>query len=167
MEQLNFNTLVDSMPQPLIVLDLRDNLIYMNQYARKYEALATNPMRIGASAHDLVAPNRRQTMRQLLHKVKTDKTTQFSEAEYQDSFGRIYYFEISYSPFFNNRMMLECISVLFRDITHEKAFQKRASQLLQELSALIENANAVIFSIDSRGYITEWNRECVRITNFG
>lgn len=166
MEHLNFNALVESMPHPLIVLDLQDNLIYINQYARKYEGLARNPMQIGASVHDLVAQDRRETIRQLLHRVKTVKTTQFSEGEYQDSLGKVYYFEICYYPIFNHQMVLERISVLFRDITHEKAFQKRASQLLQEFTALIENANAVIFSIDSRGYLTEWNRECVRITNF-
>jgi PAS domain S-box-containing protein len=38
--------------------------------------------------------------------------------------------------------------------------------LLHQYSNLIENANAIIFSVDSRHYITDWNRESVSVTQY-
>src|SRR5262249_16253928 len=59
---------------------------------------------------------------------------------------------------------LEKICIVARDITPQKNFELKTLELLRDMTGLIENANAVIFGIDTSGYITEWNSESVRLT---
>src|SRR5690606_7451114 len=53
-----------------------------------------------------------------------------------------------------------------RDITPHKTFERKSVRMLREYQGILENANALIFSIDSREYVTDWNRECTRVTGF-
>ncbi|HEY0651506.1 MAG TPA: PAS domain-containing sensor histidine kinase [Chryseosolibacter sp.] len=78
-----------------------------------------------------------------------------------DQGGRISFFETVFNPL---RELGNTVCLVTREMTSEKVFQKKVVHLAQDLSSLIENANAVIFSIDSRQYVTEWNAECARIT---
>jgi PAS domain S-box-containing protein len=56
--------------------------------------------------------------------------------------------------------------VFFREVTAEKIFQKKIAQITHDFAGMVENANAVIFSIDSGEYVTEWNAECARISQY-
>src|SRR5690606_41903797 len=53
-----------------------------------------------------------------------------------------------------------------RDITPHKTFERKSVRLLREYRGILENANALIFSIDSREYVTDWDKECTRVTGF-
>jgi PAS domain S-box-containing protein len=166
MQNIDFNAVVSSIPEPMIVLNLEDQVVFVNQEAKRFEDLVPTPITIGAVFSDVVGEGRKELVSNLLLQVKRDQRTLVTEAEYKDAKGRLYFFEVSYSPIISESHRLQYICIRSREITHEKIFQKKASQLLHEYSSLIENANAVIFSVDSRGYVTAWNNECVRITQF-
>jgi PAS domain S-box-containing protein len=166
MSGVNFHSLINFIPEPLIALDMADEVVFVNQEARKFQYLTNRPFEIGVPISEIIVDNRKEMVNRLLSQVKKDKRLLVTEAEFKDPSGKAIYFEAFYSPVFDEHHDLKYVTIVFRDITHEKVFQKRATQLLHDYSGLIENANAMIFSIDSRGYITEWNNQCAKLTQF-
>src|SRR5690606_23588000 len=77
---------------------------------------------------------------------------------------RTYCFEVTYAPYQADDDSMTLVEV--RDITPHKTFERKTVRMLREFQDILENANALIFSIDSREYVTEWNRECTRVTGF-
>ena len=51
-----------------------------------------------------------------------------------------------------------------QDITEINKSQKELSRVANDLTLLIDTANAPIFGIDSNGLVNEWNRKAVEIT---
>merc|ERR1740117_1125786 len=54
-----------------------------------------------------------------------------------------------------------------QDITAINKSQAELSRVANDLTQLIETANAPIFGIDTNGYVNEWNRKAAHITGFG
>ena len=53
-----------------------------------------------------------------------------------------------------------------QDITEINRTQAELSRVANDLTLLIERANAPIFGIDANGLVNEWNRKAVHITGF-
>ena len=53
-----------------------------------------------------------------------------------------------------------------QDITAINQGQAELSRVANDLTQLIETANAPIFGIDTNGYVNEWNRKAAQITGF-
>ena len=53
-----------------------------------------------------------------------------------------------------------------QDITMRKAAEIKLSEVAQDLTTLIDTANAPIFGIDALGRVTEWNKKASEITEF-
>ena len=53
-----------------------------------------------------------------------------------------------------------------QDITELKAGKAELQRVANDLTLLIDTANAPIFGIDARGLVNEWNRKMVAITGF-
>lgn len=49
------------------------------------------------------------------------------------------------------------VYILIRDVTFRKILERRANASAADMAAILESANALIFGIDTLGYITEWN----------
>lgn len=58
------------------------------------------------------------------------------------------------------------IFVAVIDITERKRAEVESARIAQELTNLIDTANAPIFGIDKDGRVTEWNRTAVAITGY-
>ena len=57
-------------------------------------------------------------------------------------------------------------TLIFQDITEREAMSLRTVNIANELTELIDTANAPIFGIDAQGNITEWNQQAEKITGF-
>ena len=57
-------------------------------------------------------------------------------------------------------------TLIFQDITEREAMSLRTVNIANELTQLIDTANAPIFGIDAQGNITEWNQQAEKITGF-
>jgi PAS domain S-box-containing protein len=156
--------ILNQLPESMLLLDEEGRVIFFNEGARKFSNLV--PIRKGASIVDIVSKDRQEIVRNIIKQVRSKKVSQVSEAEYIDQSGRSYFFEITYSPVQTEESGKMQICVIVHDITHHKTFEKKSIELLNEFTSLIENANALIFSVDSREYITEWNKECIRVTKY-
>jgi PAS domain-containing protein len=53
-----------------------------------------------------------------------------------------------------------------QDITGMKAAEKERQLVADDLTRLIDSANAPIFGIDVHGKVTEWNQTACRLTGF-
>ncbi|MFT5560507.1 MAG: PAS domain S-box-containing protein, partial [Litorivivens sp.] len=53
-----------------------------------------------------------------------------------------------------------------QNITAENLARKQSERLSEELTLLIDTANAPIFGIDAAGRVTEWNQSAVKISGF-
>jgi PAS domain S-box-containing protein len=156
--------ILNQLPESMLLLDEEGKVIFFNEGAKKFSNLVA--IRKGASIVDIVSKDRQEIVMNIIKQVRSRKVSQVSEAEYIDQSGRSYFFEITYSPVQTEEEDKMQICVLVHDITHHKTFEKKSIDLVNEFTSLIENANALIFSVDSREYITGWNKECIRVTEY-
>ncbi|MBT7953369.1 MAG: PAS domain S-box protein [Gammaproteobacteria bacterium] len=57
-------------------------------------------------------------------------------------------------------------SSVIRDITEVKLAQAETKRIADELTQLVDTANAPIFGIDSSGFVNEWNQMAAQITGY-
>ena len=53
-----------------------------------------------------------------------------------------------------------------QDITQSREITSEQDRVADNLSRLIESANAPIFGVDLNGMVTEWNRKAAEISGF-
>jgi PAS domain S-box-containing protein len=165
-KDFGYDKIFNQVPESMVILNGAGEILFFNKSALKFQHLLKKELQPGVRFTDMIASERRDLVNSILENVKTDKKSQTSEAEYKDPAGRSFFFEVTYHPIVNNANDTQQICVISREITHEKTFERKTLELVNELSNLIENANALIFSVDSREYVTEWNKECTRLTAF-
>lgn len=160
MVNLDFKILFDHIPESLIVLSPGDTVLFFNQKA----ADGKPSFGLGAQYIDLIPGPHKDTVQRALDSARQTQSLQMVELECPQDDGRNQFYEIVYNPVINSQQILQFICVYSREKTSEKIFERRSIQMLHQYANLIENANAIIFSVDSRHYITDWNRESVRVT---
>jgi PAS domain S-box-containing protein len=166
MDRVNLDAIVNHMTDGMIVIHPDGKVLFFNDIAKRYEGPNNKLLEIGGSIFDIVPREQRDLVRFLVKEIRTKKGVQRFEAEFKHPKGHTVFFETSYSPVFSEDGQLDQIFIISRDITPQKTFEKKTVELVRELSNLIETANAVIFGVDGRGYITEWNRECTQVTGY-
>ena len=160
MPQIN---LLQQIRLPVFVVNSSEHIVYFNQAVDRYRHLARAPIDKGVAYPAIVSSEREELVRSLLEQTRQG-ITETVEAEYADRDGRNYFFEVTYGPYQIDGDAMALIEV--RDITPHKTFERKSVRMLREYQGILENANALIFSIDSREYVTEWNKECTRVTGF-
>lgn len=165
-KDLNLEVILDSMTESMVVVDLDGKVVFFNKIASSWGHLARMPLINGADITEIVSPERLPLVKAILKRVKETGHAQSCEAEYRDDQGRPIYFDVIYNPLLSVNRTVDYVCILFRDITSQKTYEKKIVQLASEITRLIENANAVIFGVDSRGYIMEWNKECRRASRY-
>jgi len=159
-------TILDQMLDVIVVVDPEGEILFYNNVASRNGELAAKPLHRGMSVLETISPERVEAVRNLLDSVRTSKIAQRTIAEYKHPLGYSFFFDVIYNPILNDQDQVEQICIVGHDITAQRSVEKKNLELFQDLSSLIENANAVIFGVDSRGYITEWNRECIRLGGY-
>lgn len=162
MVNFDLKILFDHIPESLIVLSPSDDVVFFNQKAGN----GKHPFELGTPYIDLIPESHKEIVGQALESAKHTRSSQVIELECAAEDGRNQFYEIVYNPVVNAQQALQFVCVYIREKTIEKIFERRSIQLLQQYASLIENANAIIFSVDSRHYITDWNRESVRVTHY-
>lgn len=165
-KDLHLDIIFDNMIESMIVVDTQGRILFYNKIASALAASVGRPLRSGDLVAETLPYDRGALVGAIISRVTESRTTQSYETEYKDIEGQSVYFDVVYRPILNEFNETQFISIVLRDITSQKIYEKKIIQLANEITRLIENANAVIFGVDSRGYITEWNKECRRVTKF-
>ncbi len=164
MNKLFFQEFLDHIPEAMIVLNSDHEVVFVNEKAREFEKVSNQNIPLGSRFTDIISGGRRDMIAHVLKSVNGNHMMQVLESEFKDDTGRSVYYDSIFEPV-TAEGKLNFICVFLREKTFEKLFEKRATQLLREYSSMIENANAIIFTLDSMGYITDWNRQCEQVTH--
>lgn len=164
LDHIDLNPAIQQIPEYLLLLNNQDEIAFFNREAERIQDEAGRPITMGTPFMDIVPPERKNIVSLLLQQIKNDGLQRTTEAEFTNPQGRTKYFEVTYCPVHLPQTHEIQTCILAREITSQKVFERKAAQLVHDLSHLIENANAFIFGVDGRGYITDWNRECTRVT---
>src|SRR3546814_3635286 len=81
----------------------------------RYRHLARCPIETGVRFTSIVSAEREELVKTLVVQAQKENITETVEAEYADVEGRTYFFEVTYSPFPDQKNIHTCVEV--RDIT--------------------------------------------------
>ena len=158
------NAILNNIDEALIVTDARGEILFFNDVALNLsKEVLDKPLERGDNMVQVVGTTRKDIIREIRLRKKPEK----SYAEYTNRQGTTLYLEFNYVPVTNENDELTHIHTFIRDVTTQKIYEKKLVALATNISNLIEKANAIIIGVDTRGYITEWNEYCTKITGFG
>jgi PAS domain S-box-containing protein len=159
--------ILDNLSDSIIILEPNGQIVLFNNEAlRIQKSISEKPIEIGGYFNELVREERRQTVTDILKTLKRQKKAVKNFAEYKTPFGTHVFLEVNFVPVLGAKRELRYINVISQDITSRKIFERKLRAAGADVSNLLENAHAIIFSVDSRGYVVEWNNHCVQSTGF-
>lgn len=161
------NDILDNLNDSIIIIDSFGHVSLFNKEAvRIQKSISETPIQIGEPFLEVVIPERRETVAEILKSIKKHKKAIKDFAEYHTPSGSKVFLEINFVPVLGRKKELRYIHVISQDITSRKIFERKARAASADVKNLLENANAIILSVDSQGYIVEWNNHCAQITGF-
>lgn len=161
------SSLLDNLDEGLLILDKEGKILFFNKVAIAFSrTLAITPFQPDGYLLDSLGLETRELLREVLQEIKRKETPEKTFAEVRNQNGVILSFEFNFIPVINEGGKFTHIHVFIRDITEQRIFEKKITIQAANITNLIENANAIIFGIDTRGYITDWNKHCTTITGF-
>ena len=95
-----------------------------------------------------------------LGKSVTEETINYSKS------GRKFWVKMAITPVFNDSGQVEKFICFQTDITDQKQYELKITNMAREMAGLIEHANTPIFGTDSNGAINEWNMVAARLTGY-
>ena len=80
--------------------------------------------------------------------------------------GQKLWLKININPVFDDSHQLIRLVAMETDITPNKEYENKITAIATELAELIENANAIIFGIDSNYLVNEWNACAAAVSGY-
>ncbi|MGC1240695.1 MAG: ATP-binding protein [Chryseosolibacter sp.] len=165
MEELK--DILDNLNESVIRIDGNGQVVLFNNEAlRIQKSIAGTPLLLGGHFTALVGEHHSQTFTDIIKTVKRQKKPIKNFAEYQTASGSTVSLEYNFVPVLGIKRELRYINIITQDITSRRLFERNSRTAAADFRNLLEHAQAVIFSVDSRGYIVEWNTHCAEITGF-
>ena len=159
--------ILDNLTDAILILDGQGRVVlYNREAARIHNSVSEKTLEIGKSILELVVEERKKTVGEMLKTLRRQKKSIKNFAEYVTPSGTSVFLEINLIPVLGAKKEVRYINVVAQDITGRKILEKKARATAADASSLLENAHAVILSIDSRGYIVDWNNHCAELTGF-
>jgi PAS domain S-box-containing protein len=160
-------SILNNIDHSVIITDRDGSLLFFNREAEHTVAsLNKYPLKIGEPLLLYVSRERRKILRDIMVGLTRDKRSVKSLAEYKQLNGLPMHLELNYTPIIDESENVSFISILGKDVTSSRIFERKIRSQAANIESLIQKANAIIISTDSRGYITNWNEHCTQITEF-
>ena len=159
--------ILDNLSDSVIIIDSYGQIVLFNNEAlRIQKSISEKPIRIGDYFSEMVSVERKPIVTEILKTLKRQKKPVKNFAEYATPFGSSVFLEVNFIPVFGAKKELKYVNIITQDITSRKIFEKKLRASAADFSSLLDNAHAVIFSVDSRGYIVDWNNHCAQLTGY-
>jgi len=159
--------ILDNVTDSIIIIDADGKIVLYNKEAlRIQKSLSETPIHIGESFTELVSEERKNVVTEIIKTLKRQKRAIRNFAEYNTPFGTSVFLEVNFVPMFGPGKELRYVNIISQDITSRKIFEKKAKAAAADVSNLLEHAHAIIFSVDSLGYIVDWNNHSAQLTGF-
>lgn len=163
---IDANDIFDQMLNPMVIVDTDCRIMFYNKMALLFGNLLEGQIKPDVSFCSLLKAPLSEQVKNSVAVIKREKKAIVLESLFINSRNDTVYFDLSFNPVLREDRSIKHITIIGRDITDQKIFERKSTALNKQITQLIENANAVIFSIDSQRYITTWNYECTRATGF-
>jgi PAS domain S-box-containing protein len=161
------DSILDNIDQSVIITNREGEMLFFNKEAvHTLGTINRTPLKVGEHILSYASTERKKVVNEIFHDLTVHKKTIRTWAEYTQLNGLTMHLELNYIPVLDDHENISYISVLGRDITASKIFERKIRAQAANVENLIQKANALIMSTDSRGYITNWNDHCTIITGF-
>src|SRR5688500_15846852 len=159
--------ILDNLNDSLIIIDSYGQVVlYNNEALRIQKSISETPLQIGSYYSELNGPEYSQTATEILKTLKRQKKPVKNFTEHKTPSGNTVFLEINFIPVLGVKKELRYVNIVTQDITSRKVFERRIRATSADVSNVLENAHALIFSVDTQGYVVEWNNHCTSITGF-
>jgi PAS domain S-box-containing protein len=149
----------------VIVLDTEGRIVFLNRAADRLKNLHTPPLAVGNIALDSIHFQWRQVVGNIIQSLIESKLPSTFESNYFID-GRKVHYDISASPITNSDGLVCELIFQIRDISLQKIYENKLGSISDDLSRLINSANAMIIGIDTQNYVTGWNDFASDITGY-
>jgi PAS domain S-box-containing protein len=161
------NSLLDNLDEALFILDKEGKILLFNEVAVKLNhSLKFKPFHLGDHLVDSMDLKTSLHMRDMIQEIKLKKEPEKSYEEFVNRNGEKVSLEFNFIPVINEESVVTHIHFLIHDITAKRIYENKIATQAANIASLIETASAIIIGIDTRGYITDWNKHCVEITGY-
>lgn len=158
--------ILDNLSDSIVIIDSYGQIVLFNNEAlRIHRSISDKPLTIGEHVVDLENEGRKKTVSAILKTLRRQKKPVKNFAEYVTPSGRVF-LQVTYMPVLGAKKELRYVNIISQDITARKIFESKLRDSTAEAGRILENAHALVVSIDSRGYIVEWNKYCADLTGF-
>jgi PAS domain S-box-containing protein len=159
--------ILDNLNDSLIIIDAYGQIVLFNREALRIQrSISERTLQIGDHFTEVLSEDRKDIVSEILKTLRRQKKPMKNFAECKTPFGTSVFLEVNFIPVFGAKKELKYINVISQDITNRKIFEKKLRAASADVSKVLDNAHAVIFSVDSRGYIVDWNHHCAQLTGF-
>lgn len=159
--------ILNNLNDSIIILDKYGQVVLFNNEAVRIQmSVSEKPLAIGSHYAELIGEEHRKGATEILRMLKRQKRAIRNFAEHKTPTGGTVFLEVSYVPVLGSRKEIRYINVITQDVTSRKIFEKRIRATSADVSKLLDDAHAVIFSVDTSGYIVDWNNYCARMTGY-
>lgn len=165
-ENLTVDTLLNSLSESYVLLDTDGRIQFFNTAATRLKYFIAGSLALQRPILEAIPLSRTYDVERELHLIVEDRKTLIREVEFTNEDNDYHCVEITYNFVPGDGDSEDLISWEGRDLTRQKIFERKLAKIANDTSNLLEQANAVIFAIDARGYITQWNRRCFETMGF-
>src|SRR5205823_5905163 len=165
--EAQFRSMIEGAPNGLVAVDEQGRIKTINSQVEQLFGYRRDDL-IGQPV-EILLPERDRTKDPDLWNAFWESPTARPMSNGRDLFARRkdgseFPVEIGLNPIETPEGRLVLASIA--DITDRKKAEVESSRIAQELTNLIDTANAPIFGIDRDGRVTEWNRTAAAITGY-
>jgi PAS domain S-box-containing protein len=161
------SSILDQMDDAFVISEPSGKILYYNKaFTELGNSLLNQNFVQGDPANVLLKKLHKGVGNRSIEEVIQNKKALKSFAEFTGSNSLTYYLEFTYTPVLDETGVISYIHIYIRETTQQKIFEKKLTTLAADISNLTENANAIIIGLDTRGYVTSWNKHCTKTTGF-
>lgn len=159
--------ILDNLNDSIIIIDGYGQIVlYNNEAVRIQKTISEKQLGIGAYFADMADDAHRTRVNEILKTVRRQKKAVRNFAEHNTPFDTQVFLELNYIPVLGEKKEIRYINVVMQDVTSRKLFEKKARAAAADVSRFIDQAYALIISVDSCGYVVDWNRHSAVVTGF-
>ena len=147
---------MDSMGDPVVVLDMEDRVVEVNQACTRLFAI--NQFVPGMYGAKEMFPD----LFSLVEQHRSHVPASF-EAAFAAN-GVLYHWHLSISALRGRRRDRKGWLVVFRDITEQKQTETALRQARDYVKGIINSMPSILIGVDEKGVVTQWNLEAEKIT---
>ena len=162
---LDIRQMFSHVAQVWVIIDIHGKVLLTSQHLEKFQHMLPVPVREGADILHSIPPGWQGIAANMMNSLDTAHPSSL-ETKYANENGKETCFEIQCTKISDGERAESYIFIEARDVTLQKIFERKITMVAREYEMMVENANAVIIGMDSRGFTTDWNEMACQVLGY-